>query len=195
MSTPTISVEELRRGGDPAPVLIDVRTGAEWESLHIPGTVNVPQDRLSEFAPQLAQLQVPLVTVCQTGTRAEQCLVPLAAAGVADVKVLEGGTAAWQESGAPVEQGKQRWAMDRQVRGVAGALVLVGMILGSRVRMFRLLAWLVGGGLFYSAVSNSCFMAMGLAKLPYNKTQRDTTADVAALVERVKGEPSLRMTA
>lgn len=196
MSSPTISVEELRESGEAAPVLIDVRTGAEWESVHIPGTVNVPQDRLPEFASALAELHKPIVTVCQTGTRAEQCLVPLSAAGATDVKVLAGGTTAWEESGAPVERGLQRWAMDRQVRGVAGALVLVGLILGSRLRKFRLLSWLVGAGLLYSAVSNTCYMAMGLAKLPYNQTDRDTAADVASLVERVnRGEPVLRMSA
>jgi rhodanese-related sulfurtransferase len=192
MAAPTVSAAELRDDSDA--ILLDVRTGAEHDSVHISGSVNVPLDRLDEFAPALAGLGAPIVCVCQTGNRAQQALQKLVAAGAPNVKVLDGGIVAWEGSGGPVERGPEKWAMDRQVRGVAGSLVLAGLVLGTRFRRARALAWMVGAGLTWSAISNSCYMAMALAKLPYNRSERDCAADVEALVASRRPAP-LRATA
>lgn len=192
MSAPTVSVSEVLEGSDA--VLLDVRTGAEHESVHIAGSVNVPLDRLDEFAETIAGLGAPIVCVCQTGNRAQQAMQKLVAAGASDVKVLEGGIVAWDKAGAPVERGKAKWAMDRQVRGVAGSLVLTGLVLGTKWPRARALAWMVGAGLTWSAISNSCYMAMALAKLPYNRSERDCAADIEALCA-ARRRPELRATA
>lgn len=69
-------------------------------------------------------------------------------------------------------RGQQTWSMERQVRGVAGALVLAGALGGLLVAQpFVWLAAGVGGGLLFSAVSNTCGMAKVLALLPHNKGQ------------------------
>ncbi|GEB61308.1 hypothetical protein GCM10017674_42900 [Streptomyces gardneri] len=60
--------------------------------------------------------------------------------------------------------------MDRQVRLVAGALVLLGLALGLLVHpAFQLLSAGIAGGLVFSALTNTCGMALMLGKLPYNR--------------------------
>jgi rhodanese-related sulfurtransferase len=153
--------EELR--------LLDVRSPAEFEAVHIPGSINVPLDILSEHLDELACLAQPLVLICRSGNRATQAARTLAEAGITDVPVLEGGILAWEPAGGAVHRGRQHWDLERQVRFVAGSLVLVG-ILGSVV--FRPAKWLaatVGAGLVVAALRNSCLMGLLLSKLPYNR--------------------------
>jgi hypothetical protein len=64
----------------------------------------------------------------------------------------------------------QKWDIFRQVRGVAGSLVLVFALLGIFLNpAFTWGAAAVGFGLLFSAVTNSCMMANMLGKLPYNQ--------------------------
>lgn len=70
------------------------------------------------------------------------------------------------------------------MRGVAGTLVLLGALGG--LFAWKPLIWiaaLIGGGLAYSAISNTCGMAMVLSKLPYNQSAtcnvRDTLKSIA----------------
>ena len=82
--------------------------------------------------------------------------------------------------------------MNRQVRGVAGALVMVFVLLGMFVwKPFGFLAFGVGFGLFFSALSNSCGMAMLLTRLPYNRSVtcdvRQVLVDIAATQDAQPG--------
>ncbi len=158
-------------------VVLDVRSPAEFESEHIPGSFNVPLDRLSEHAAHLRDtLARPVVLVCRSGVRAQQAEQALQASGCTSLHVLDGGVGAWEAAGRPLVRGRSRWSMERQVRGVAGGLVLAGALGGLLVALP--LGWLaagVGGGLLFSAVTNTCGMARVLAMLPYNKGQ---TCDV-----------------
>lgn len=151
--------------------VLDVRTGAEFESIHIPGSYNVPLDTLSEHASQLANTAADIVLVCQSGARATQAHTNLAAVGEGNLYVLEGGMAAWETAGREVKRGDtSRWAMERQVRFTAGVIALSGVLASAFVPGAKWLAAGVGGGLAYSAASNTCAMAAVLAKLPYNKS-------------------------
>lgn len=62
--------------------------------------------------------------------------------------------------------------MDRQVRLVAGSLVLAGILASLRWPKARFLSGAVGGGLTFAALSNTCAMSKVLLKLPYNTTSR-----------------------
>ncbi|SDX53381.1 Rhodanese-related sulfurtransferase [Modestobacter sp. DSM 44400] len=54
-----------------APTLVDVRAPAEYETAHVPGSVNVPLPLVHEHAETLAAaLDDPVVLVCQAGNRA-----------------------------------------------------------------------------------------------------------------------------
>ena len=107
----------------------------------------------------------------------------LRAAGHDGVQVLAGGLAAWEQAGLPVERGRPRWSMERQVRGVAGGLVLAGALGGLfGWRPLGALSAAIGGGLLFSALTNTCGMAKVLARLPYNQdAQTDVAATIAAL--------------
>ena len=168
---------------DPALQVLDVRSGAEFESVHIPGSVNVPLDALGRVGHDIAQADGTFVLVCQSGARAEQAQARLADAGKAGLVVLEGGISGWQSVDGTVEKGVQRWAMDRQVRLTAGTIVLTAVLASTAFPRAKWIAGAVGAGLTYSAVSNTCAMASMLSKLPYNKTPNcDVDTIVAELV-------------
>ena len=164
--------------------LLDVRTPAEFETIRIPGSVNLPLAELGPHAARLGGLAgrpAPLVLVCQSGVRAHQAARTLRAAG-AEVQVLSGGVDAWSAAGQRVERGRARWAMERQVRLVAGSVVLTSVLAGVRFPRASAAAGLIGGGLTFSALSNTCTMATLLAKLPYNRPGGvDAEAAVRAL--------------
>ncbi|NRG43114.1 rhodanese-like domain-containing protein [Rathayibacter sp. VKM Ac-2835] len=159
-------------------LVIDVRSAAEFESLHIRGSFNVPLPLLSEHTDQLAErLGSRVVLACQSGVRAEQARQRLAATGLAGAYVLADGVPGYAAAGGDVVRGAERWAMDRQVRFAAGVLVLLGLV-GGRVigSPLRLLSGAIGAGLTFSAAVNSCPMASVLGRLPWNKAAVEPTA-------------------
>jgi rhodanese-related sulfurtransferase len=165
------AVADLLKCSGPVTIL-DVCTPAEYASAHIPGSYNVPLDQLPEHAQDLgAVLGEPAILVCRSGVRARQAEQVLREAELPRLQVLDGGLAAWQARGLPVTRGRQRWSLERQVRGIAGSLVLVGALGGLLVwPPLGLLAAGVGAGLAFSAITDTCGMALLLAKLPYNRT-------------------------
>lgn len=183
VTTPTIDPAECRRllAEDPATRIIDVRTGGEYQSVHIPGSFNVPLDRLGDYAAELANLDQSLVLVCQSGARASQANVTLAAQGTKQLLLLDGGIDAWQETGGEVNRGQtDTWALDRQVRLVAGSISLAGIMASVFVPQAKWLAGGVAAGLTFSAVSNTCAMGNVLARLPYNQSKDHDVATIMA---------------
>lgn len=188
-STDVIDVGRLRQlqHEDPDLRVLDVRTGGEFATAHIPGSYNVPLDTLGEHVRDLADVDHPVVLVCQTGGRATQAHEKLTAAGKSTLHILEGGINSWQSAGGDIVRGDtERWAMDRQVRLVAGSLVVAGIAVSTVVPGAKWIAGAVGSGLTYSALSNTCAMAAVLSKLPYNRTDDcDIEGVLAQLNEKV----------
>jgi rhodanese-related sulfurtransferase len=182
-ATDTIDTSQLRqlRHEDPDIRILDVRTGGEYETVHIPGSYNVPLDTLGEHVRDLAEVAHPVVLVCQSGGRATQAHQKLTAAGKDTLHILEGGMAAWEKASGDVVRGHtDRWAMDRQVRLVAGSLALAGVVASTVVPHAKWLAGGVAAGLTFSAISNTCTMGTALGKLPYNRTDNCDIAGVLA---------------
>jgi rhodanese-related sulfurtransferase len=168
--------------------LLDVRTPAEYESVHISGSYNVPLDTLGEHATEIREVvDVPVVLVCQSGSRSRQAEEALKRAGMPQLHVLDRGLNAWVAAGKPVRRGRERISLERQVRIAAGALAAAGGLLAVKAHpRFGLLSALVGGGLLFAGVTDTCGMARLLAKLPHNQAG----CDVGAMVEALKeGEP------
>ncbi|WP_149182538.1 rhodanese-like domain-containing protein [Streptomyces sp. TRM49041] len=165
------------------PRLLDVRTPGEFRTSHIPGAYNVPLHTLREHrAELLAHLDEDVVLICRSGARAAQAEQALAEAGLPNLRVLDGGMMAWEAAGAPVNRGPERWDMERQVRLIAGSVVLITGVVGLLVPGVHLIGTAIGAGLTYAALSNTCAMGMLLAKLPYNRGPRtDIRAVVASL--------------
>jgi rhodanese-related sulfurtransferase len=164
----------------PGARLLDVRTPGEYEAAHIPGSYNVPVDTLTEHAREIRTVVEPVVLVCQSGQRARRAEGALRASGMTNVHVLDGGVNAWVAAGQPVVRGPARLSLERQVRIVAGALAAAGGVLALVASpLFALLPAFVGGGLVFAGVTDTCGMALLLAKLPYN---RPAMCDVPAMV-------------
>jgi len=161
--------------------VLDVRSAAEFESMHIRGSYNVPLPLLSEHTDELAQrLGSRVVLVCQSGVRAEQARQRLGEAGIGTAFVLTGGVPGFAAAGGDVVRGAQRWDLERQVRMAAGTLVVGGLLAGKFVSpRLRLLAGTIGTGLTFSAATNTCAMGKALSKMPWNKAATEPTAKSA----------------
>ena len=158
-----------------APVtILDVRTPAEFASAHIPGSYNVPLDLLPEHAHAISSVVgEPVVLVCRSGARARQAERALRAVATAAAARSRRWSERMGGGGLPLNRGRQRWSLERQVRGVAGALVLVGALGGLLVwPPLGLLAAGVGAGLAFSAITDTCGMALLLGKLPVQPRRR-----------------------
>jgi rhodanese-related sulfurtransferase len=169
--------------------ILDVRTPAEFETAHIRGSHNVPLDVLdkhgSEVVQQLDQ-DDDVVLVCKSGQRSAQAAALLHNAGLAGGRVLEKGITDWEGRGFGVDRGVERWDLERQVRLLAGSLVVASVVGSTAVPRLKWLAAAVGSGLAYAAVTNTCAMATALAKLPYN---RGATSDASAVLSQLADSP------
>ena len=177
-------LREAVRTGAAGLVVVDVRSPGEFAAAHIRGSYNVPLDALPEVASQLSSLRDEIVAlVCRTGMRAGQAETILRNAGVDSARVLDGGIEGWERAGLPLDRGRGAWSIERQVRAIAGGLVLTG-VLGS-LAVNRKLLWLsgfVGGGLLFAGLTDFCGMAKLLMLLPHNRADR---ANVSAEVSRL----------
>jgi rhodanese-related sulfurtransferase len=151
-------------------LVLDVRTPAEFEEVHIEGAALHPLSELNaQHVKELMQGKSSCVVVCRSGGRARQATEKLLRAGVSDVVLLEGGMNAWEGAGLPVARGKKTISLERQVRIAAGALVFLGSVLGYVVYPgFIALSAFVGAGLMFAGITDTCGMAMMLAKMPWN---------------------------
>ncbi|MGB9035078.1 MAG: rhodanese-like domain-containing protein [Paeniglutamicibacter sp.] len=158
-------------------VVLDVRSAAEFETLHIKGSYNVPLPLLAEHTEELAaRLDTKVVLVCQSGVRATEAKTNLASVGFGNAHVLAGGVPAYQQAGGQTVEGSKRWALERQVRMVAGSLVVAGLAGGKFLSpQLRTVAGVIGAGLTFSAATNTCAMGKALAKMPWNKTGNEPT--------------------
>ena len=168
--------------------VLDVRTPAEFETMHIPGAYNVPLDTLREHREELSNhLDEDVVLVCRSGVRATQAEQALAGVGLPNLRVLDGGILAWEQAGGEVRRGRQRWELERQVRLVAGSLVLTSVLVSLLIPGVQLVAGAVGAGLTFAALANSCLMGSLLMKLPYN---RSSTYDVREVMGQLATAPA-----
>lgn len=83
-------------------LLLDVRTGGEFQSGHLAGAANIPVEELSR---RLAELptDMPIVLYCRSGNRSAAAARILREAGYQNVYDL-GGIIRWQAQGYPIER-------------------------------------------------------------------------------------------
>jgi rhodanese-related sulfurtransferase len=172
----TIQAESLRQMlSSPAPVrVLDVRSAAEFATGHVPGAVNIPMEQVESRMEDLPQ--GPLVLICESGKRAE--IVAGWLAEEHDVTLLEGGARAWRNAGYPlIACAPRRWTLERQVRLIAGLVVLVATLFAVLINpKWLYLAMFIGAGLTFAGVTNICGMAIVLAKMPWNSQRKPKLA-------------------
>ena len=179
MAVVTVTPQEVHRrraAGEPVE-FIDVRTPAEFEQVHVEGAQSVPLDVLDVEAVRRARenegrAATPLFVICQSGGRSARACEQFAAAGIANVFSIDGGTTGWERAGLPVVRGTSRViSLERQVRIGAGSLVLIGVLLGWLAHpLFFGVAAFVGAGLVFAGVTDWCGMGLLLARMPWNRT-------------------------
>ncbi len=87
-----------------APVIVDVRSAAEFRTGHIPGAMHVPfwavLLRLKDFPDR----KTPVVLTCEHGPRAQLAQAQLGFAGYRQVDLLQGHMSGWRRAGFPLEK-------------------------------------------------------------------------------------------
>jgi glyoxylase-like metal-dependent hydrolase (beta-lactamase superfamily II)/rhodanese-related sulfurtransferase len=155
---------------DAAAAFLDVRSVLEFSQAHIKDSINAPIDILALKAPELSKANRHYIVLCRTGNRSPMAADMLIQSGIHGVKVMDGGITRWQKEKLPVEKGAGGISIERQVRLIAGSLVLFGIIMAWLVHVgFIAIPLFVACGLIYAALTDNCLSAMLLMKLPYNR--------------------------
>jgi hydroxyacylglutathione hydrolase len=96
------ALADLLEGENP-PRVLDVRTEKEWEAGHLPGSLNIPLNRLAE---RLGEVPTDrrLVVHCASGYRSAIALSLLQKHGMDPIDLV-GGYSAWQASRLPAASG------------------------------------------------------------------------------------------
>ena len=75
--------------------LIDIRTTAEYEKMHVPGALNMPAETIPENITKFTTDDT-IVCICNKGQeRSQNAAETIAAMGFANVFYLEDGTVGW----------------------------------------------------------------------------------------------------
>ncbi len=118
--------------------------------------------------------------ICRSGSRAKKAAEKLAAAGMTNLHILEGGMLAWSEAGLPAKRGRKVMSLERQVRIAAGAIVFTGVLLAQFVNpAFIWLAGFVGAGLMFAGITDWCGMGLLIAKAPWNRAPKSAASSPA----------------
>ncbi len=153
-------------------ILVDVREPAEHDGERIPGAELRPLSSL-EASNMPTEEGRRLVLHCASGNRSKRAAERLVSEPGCELEVfsLRGGIAAWKKAGLATEKSANApISLERQVRIAAGSLVAVGTLLGAIVHpWFLVIPAFVGAGLVFAGVTDTCGMAMVLARLPYNQ--------------------------
>lgn len=171
------------REQDPKLFLIDVRTPAEYETVHAEGAKLAP---LSDLDPKeiMAGRSAgdAVYLICKAGSRSMKAAEAFVSAGFTNVLNVDGGTDAWVAAGLPIaRKGRNVLPLDRQVQTTAGLICLSGMVLGTWVNpWFYLLAAMVGLGLTVAGLTGFCPMAMLLERMPWNQGSSSASGSCCA---------------
>jgi rhodanese-related sulfurtransferase len=163
--------------------IIDVRTPAEFDEIHIQNAENIPLDQLNASTSNLNSGEDGfLYFICQSGGRSRRACEAMMTAGHTKVINIEGGTIACEAAGLPVVRGRKTISLERQVRIATGSLVFVGVLLGSFGGSYGVqcaglfLAGFIGAGLVFAGVTDTCGIAIVIAKMPWNQSRSSKTS-------------------
>ncbi|WP_298039552.1 rhodanese-like domain-containing protein [uncultured Desulfuromonas sp.] len=87
------------------PTVVDVRSGFEFRSGHVPGALHAPTWRIVlRLAGLPKDKEAAVVVTCEHGPRAQLAKSLLGLAGYRNLDLLEGHMARWRRAGLPVEK-------------------------------------------------------------------------------------------
>ena len=109
-----ITVEQAHKklSGKNPPLLLDVRTKAEFEGGHIRGTRRIIVDKFvrGEYEKELGKIakDAPIIVYCRSGRRSDIAQSILVKDGFTNIKNLDGGVLAWAKAGLPLVKGPEK---------------------------------------------------------------------------------------
>jgi glyoxylase-like metal-dependent hydrolase (beta-lactamase superfamily II)/rhodanese-related sulfurtransferase len=103
-------VASARLQGASPPLLIDVRSPAEYAAGHLAGSLALPLSRLAAALPTLPRDR-PALVYCASGYRSSIAASVLQRVGVADVTEIAAGINGWTAAGLPVVESNGREAV------------------------------------------------------------------------------------
>jgi rhodanese-related sulfurtransferase len=107
ISPPQVSIS-LARMNEGVTYLIDVRSAREYESGHVPGSLNIPGGQAVQRADDfIAVRNAQIIFISNESARAVMSAYWYRQMGFPNVSVLQGGLVAWSESGGKLESGAQ----------------------------------------------------------------------------------------
>jgi rhodanese-related sulfurtransferase len=176
----TISPRDLARRQDDgeAPLLIDVRSAAEYEQLRARGARWLPLDRFDgDHLPETvgasdAGRERPVYLICLSGKRSEEAARRMVRSGLPNAVVVAGGTEAWARSGLPTVRGRSVPALglEQQVQVLLGVLLVLKVVFGFAIHpAFFLLVGGVGLAMVWAGVTRSCALTRLLERMPWNR--------------------------
>ena len=91
---------DLAVRGEVPPLVIDIRTPDDYAEMHIPKSVNIPQEDLKQRIGELTtERDAPLIMVCNIGKFSKQTVLYLKSMGYRNVRSMKGGLNEWVRKG------------------------------------------------------------------------------------------------
>ncbi len=164
--TPQEAYDRMQTGNG---LLLDVRGYDEFTAGHATSALCLPLPDLERRAAQIPTDR-PVLLMCASGTRSRMAYERLCALGFTNVIDVPGGFAAWERAGLPVQKQRGVIPLERQVRGIAGALVFTFTLLALFVNSgFLYGALFIGFMLLLSGLTGMCPMLSLLNRMPWNR--------------------------
>jgi len=149
--------------------LLDVRGFDEFAAGHADGATCIPLPDLERRAGDIPTDR-PVLVMCQSGGRSAIAAERLRALGMDNIIDVSGGFNAWRQAGLPTVRQSSAIPLERQVRIVAGALVLGFSLAGFFVNSaFFYGSALIGFMLTLTGALGICPMMSVLKLLPWNR--------------------------
>ena len=166
----TVTPKEAKELVSQGAKLLDVRSAFDYADKHIEDSVNIPIEMLPSKIKDLSEEGGSYIVFCKSGNRSPMAADMLIQSGIHSVKVMEGGLTRWKKEHLPVTEGVGGISLERQIKAIAGILVLSSVALAWIVNVaFIWIAVWVALGLTFAGLTNNCLMGMLLMRLPYNK--------------------------
>lgn len=83
----------LKRALQQGAVVIDVRTASEFDRGRVPGSLNIPVDRIAMNADRIKHMNKPVILCCSSGHRSKEAAQMLKKSGI--IMVINAGS--WEK--------------------------------------------------------------------------------------------------
>jgi|GEM_PF-1242312 len=161
-------------------LLLDVSTQDEFENGHIAGAIMHPLEFLdAENSIQKIRIAYPnlptIYITSDSNARSIEAYQRLETAGYEYLKIVEGGTRAWEGADFPMESLKEilpfnRMDVSQQIQIIVGSIVTLGTLLGTFVNTgFLAISFLAGVGVAYEGLFGTDYLRQVVSKMSWNK--------------------------